>query len=115
VSCQRLQGCPQIRREAHSTSSVTSIETSICILRPPACEGVSAVVLLTGGRGGSATSDCVKSGIGASAGGCTDLSMVERRPPGWGGCIKMGAFFPILEHEFTAETKFINYCIDLKY
>jgi hypothetical protein len=84
---------------------MTSIETSIRTLRP-ACEGDSAVVLLTGGRGGSATSDSVKSGIGAAAGGCTDLSMSERRPPGWGGCIKIGVFFPILKQEFTAETKF---------
>lgn len=64
-----VQDYLQIRREAHSTSNVTRMETSVFILRA-ACEGDEAVVvLLTGGRGGSATSESVKSGIGAAAGG----------------------------------------------
>ena len=64
-----VQDYLQIRREAHSTSNVMRMETSVFTLRP-AWEGVEAVVaLLTGGRGGSAMSESVKSGIGAAAGG----------------------------------------------
>lgn len=79
------------------------IETSVRILSV-ACEGDAAVVvLLTGGRAGSATSASVNSGIGAAAAGCADAAMVVRRPPGCGGFIKDGAFFPMLVQEFTAE------------
>ena len=64
-----VQDYLQIRREAHSTSNVMRMEASVFILRA-AWEGVEAVVvLLTGGRGGSAMSESVKSGIGAAAGG----------------------------------------------
>lgn len=94
----------QIRREAHSISNVTRIETSVRILMT-ACDGAGAVALLTGGRGGSATSESVKSGIGAIAGGCADLSMVVMRP-GWAGSMKFGVLFPMFKQEFTAEMKF---------
>lgn len=100
-------------REAHSISNVTRIKTSVCILRA-ACEGdAGVVVLLTGGRAGSATSASVKSGIGAAAGGCA--GMVERRPPGVGGDIKSGAFFPMLVQEFTVTNKFIENFIYLNH
>lgn len=98
-----VQDYLQTRRDAHSISNVMRIETSVCILRV-AWEGDAAlVVLLTGGRAGSATSASVKSGIGAAAGGSPAGGMVERRPPGCGGFIKSGAFFPMLMQEFTAE------------
>lgn len=94
----------QMRREAHSISNAMRIETSVRILRA-ACEGDAAVVvLLTGGRAGSATSASVKSGIGAAAGGCASGRMVERRPPGCGGCMNSGMFFPMLVQEFTAQS-----------
>ena len=104
-----------MRREAHSISNVMRIETSVCILRA-ACEGdAGVVVLLTGGRAGSATSASVKSGIGAAAGGCAFPGMVERRSPGFGGDIKSGAFFPMLMQEFTVTNKFIENFIYLNH
>ncbi|WVZ74799.1 hypothetical protein U9M48_022935, partial [Paspalum notatum var. saurae] len=94
----------ELRKGAHSIRSVTRIETSVRILRD-AWEGDAAVVvLLTGGRAGSATSASVKSGIGAAVGGCADGTMTERSPPGWAGSIKSGVFLPT--QEFTAEIRF---------
>jgi hypothetical protein len=99
-----VQDYLQMRREAHSISNAMRIETSVRILRA-ACEGDAAVVvLLTGGRAGSATSASVKSGIGAAAGGCASGAMVKMRLPGCGGCINSGALFPMLVQEFTAES-----------
>lgn len=72
-------------------------ETSVLVPR-------AAVVLMTGGRGGSAISEFVKSGNEAVAGGCAGGLIVERSPPGCTGCIKAGPFFPKLVQVFTAKT-----------
>jgi hypothetical protein len=99
-----VQDYLQMRREAHSISNVMRIETSVRIMRAASEGDAGVVVLLTGGRAGSATSASVKSGIGAAAGGCANGGMVVRRSPGFGGDIKGGAFFPMLVQEFTAES-----------
>jgi hypothetical protein len=66
---------------------------------------VLALVNLAAGRGGSDTSDSVRSGIGANAGGCAGLLMICRRSPGRAGDMKVGVFFPMFMHLFTAKWK----------
>jgi hypothetical protein len=71
-------------------------------------EGAGAVLALfnlAAGRGGSDTSDSVRSGIGANAGGCAGLLMICRRSPGRAGDMKVGVFFPMFMHLFTAKWK----------
>jgi len=58
---------------------------------------------LAGGRGGSATSESVRSGMGANAGGRADLTMVSMRSPARAGSMKTGVLFPMLMQLFTAK------------
>lgn len=93
-------------REAHSTSSATMIEASVRILMAREAPGAGAVTFLTGGRGDSATSESVKRGIGAIAGGCAAGSMmVPLRPPGWTGSMKVGKLLSLLVQGLTAQVK----------
>lgn len=55
-------------------------------------------VLMTGGRGGSATSESVKRGNWGTDGGYE--AVIERSFPGWRVCIYSGSQFM---QEFTAE------------
>jgi hypothetical protein len=85
---------------------VTRIGIGVCILH--AKEGAGAVLALFNlgaGRGGSDTSDSVRSGIGANAGGCAGLLMICRRSPGRAGDMKVGVFFPMFMHLFAAKWK----------
>jgi hypothetical protein len=55
------------------------------------------------GRGGSATSESVRRGMGASTGGSAVLLMASKRPPGVAGAMKFGVLSPMFMHLFTAK------------
>lgn len=60
-------------------------EAGVDAFPPP--DGGGAADGLTGGRGGSTTSDASRRGYGAWAGGCACLAMSCNRPPAWTGCM----------------------------
>lgn len=75
-----------------------------CVLL--AREGVVGAVPLfdlADGRGGSTTSEPVRSGMGAIAGGSAAWLMDCKRPPGGGTAMKLGVLFPMFMQLFTAK------------